>query len=334
MIMSKGLDVGTANLVCAKMEKKEGQIEVKKLRNCFCSIDEEQQQRLAASALNAVMINGNAYIVGDDAISIARILNKELRRPMAGGVLNPAEKEGRAVISALIKALVGEPSHEGERICFSVPAAPVDSKANVVWHTGFFSQLLENMGYSPEPINEALAIIYSECSEDDHSGIAISHGGGQLNICASYKLVGTLEFSIARGGDWIDSMTAGAVGTSVAQVLKVKEDPQFDLLKAAEGDNEIGQALYYHYKALIRYELQTLMREWMKMGGQLDFPTAIPIILSGGTASIKGFKELWEEELKKFQAKTPLPFKIKEVRMAKDPLGAVARGLLLNALSY
>jgi hypothetical protein len=49
---------------------------------------------------------------------------------------------------------------------------------------------------------------------------------------------------------------------------------------------------------------------------------------------VKGFKELWEEELKKFQAKTPLPFKIKEVRMAKDPLGAVARGLLLNALSY
>jgi hypothetical protein len=333
--MGRSLDVGTSNLVTAKMDKKDGQIEVKKLRNAFVEIDDEQKQRLAAGSLNAVHIKDKAYIVGDDAISIARILNKEVRRPMASGILNPAEKEGRDVIGALVKALIGEPEFEDERCCFSVPAVPVDNpKANTVWHAGFFSQLLENFGYSPEPVNEALAIVYAECAEDDHSGIALSHGGGQINICASYKLVGTLEFSISRSGDWIDSMTSSAIGAPIAQVLKIKEDPQFDLLNASSLDDEIGQALYYHYKALIRYEIQTLMKEWSKMKSQLDFPSAIPIILSGGTASLRGFKELWEEELKKFQAKNPLPFKIKEVRMARDPLGAVARGLLTYALSY
>jgi hypothetical protein len=333
--MAKGLDVGTSNLVSSKMDKKTGQIEVKKLRNAFVNVDSEQKQRLAAGNLNAVHIKDKAYIVGDDAISIARILNKEVRRPMASGILNPAEKEGRDVIGALVKALVGEPEHEGERCCFSVPAVPVDNPgANTVWHSGFFSQLLENFGYDPEPVNEALAIIYAECAEDDHSGIALSHGGGQINICASYKLVGTLDFSISRSGDWIDSMTSAAIGVPIAQVLKVKEDTGFDLLNPSEIDEEIGQALYYHYKALIRYEIQVLMREWGKMKSQLDFPAPIPIVLSGGTASIKGFKDLWEEELKKLQAKTPLPFKIKEVRMAKDPLGAVARGLLTYALSY
>ena len=333
--MGKSLDVGTSNLVTAKMDKKDGQIEVKKIRNAFVEVTDEQKQRLAAGSLNAVHIKDKAYIVGDDAISIARILNTEVRRPMASGILNPAEKEGRDVIGALVKALIGEPEFEGERCCFSVPAVPVDNpKANTVWHAGFFSQLLEGFGYEPEPVNEALAIIYAECADDDHSGIAISHGGGQINICASYKLVGTLEFSISRSGDWIDSMTSAAIGAPIAQVLKVKEDPQFDLLNASSIDDEIGQAIYYHYKALIRYELQTLMKEWVKMKSQLDFPAPIPIVLSGGTASLRGFKELWEEELKKFQAKNPLPFKIKEVRMAKDPLGAVARGLLLYALSY
>jgi hypothetical protein len=333
--MSVGCDVGTSNLVTAKMDKKDGKIEVKRLRNAFVEINEEQAQRLAAGSLNAVTIKNKSYIVGDDAIGIARILNQEVRRPMASGILNPAEKEGRNVIGALIKALVGEPTHEGEKCAFSVPAVPVDNpKANTVWHSGFFSQLLEDLGYSPEPVNEALAIIYAECAEDDHSGIALSHGGGQINICASYKLVGTLDFSISRSGDWIDSMTSAAIGIPIAQVLKVKEDPKFDLLNACEIDDEIGQALYYHYKSLIRYEIQTLMKEWGKMKSQLDFPAPIPIVLSGGTASIKGFKEIWEEELKKLQAKTPLPFKIKEVRMAKDPLGAVARGLLTYALSY
>jgi hypothetical protein len=333
--MAKGLDVGTSNLVAARMDKTEGRIEVKKLRNAFVCIDEEQAQRLAAGSLNAVTIKNNAYIVGDDAIGIARILNKEVRRPMASGILNPAEKEGRDVIGALVKALIGEPTHDGEKCCFSIPAVPVDNpKANTVWHTGFFSQLLENLGYNPEPVNEALAIVYAECADDDHSGIAISHGGGQINVCASYKLVGTLDFSISRSGDWIDSMTSAAIGAPIAQVLKVKEDPRFTLLDAGAIDEEIGQALYYHYKALIRYEIQTLMKEWVKMKSQLDFPAPIPIILSGGTASIKGFKDLWEDELKKFQTKTTLPFSIKEVRMAADPLGAVARGLLMNALSY
>jgi hypothetical protein len=179
-----------------------------------------------------------------------------------------------------------------------------------------------------------LAIIYAECADDDHSGIALSHGGGQINICASYKLVGTLEFSISRSGDWIDAATAAAVGFPIAKVLKVKEDPAFDLLTASKEEDEIGQALYYHYKAMIKYEIQALIKEWVKMQSQLDFPSAIPIILSGGTACVKGFKDLWESELEKVQKRTPLPFQIKEVRMAKDPLGAVARGLLTYALSY
>jgi len=331
--MAIALDVGTANLVSARMDKKDGTIEVKKLRNAFIDVNEEQKQRLAAGALNAVHLKDRAYIVGDDAISIARILNREVRRPMASGILNPAEKEGRDVIGALVKALVGEPDFEGEKCAFSVPATPVDTPRNTVWHTGFFSQLLEGFGYSPEPVNEALAIIYAECANDDHSGIAISHGGGQINICASYKLVGTLEFSISRGGDWIDAMTSSAIGAPIAQVLKIKEDPNFDLLNAQALDDEIGQAIYYHYKALVRYEIQMLMKEWMKMKSQLDFPAPIPIVLSGGTALLKGFKDLWEDELKKFQAKNPLPFKIKEVRMASDPLGSVAKGLLMYALS-
>lgn len=333
--MSIGLDVGTSNLVAARIKGTKGnQVEVKRLRNAFIEIDEEQKQRLASGNLNAVHIKDKSYIVGDEAISIARILNKEVRRPMASGVLNPEEKDGRSVVGALVKALLGEPEEEGERCCFSIPAVPVDNaKANNVWHTGFFSQLVEGFGYSPDPVNEALAIVYAECADDGHSGIAISHGAGQVNVCASYKLVGSLEFSISRSGDWIDQNSAAAVGTSIARILKVKENPDFDLLNPESIDEEVGPALYYHYVAMIKYEIQHLVQQWAKMKAQLDFPDAVPIILSGGTASLKGFKELWELELNKFQRKNPLPFKVKEIRMASDPFGAVARGLLTYAMT-
>lgn len=328
-----GLDVGTSNLVVAKLN---GQAtETTRLRNAFVEIGEEQKQRLALNSLNAVTLKGGTYIVGDEAISIARILGKDVRRPMAAGVLNPQEKEARTVVTSLIRALVGELPEGGAKVAFSVPSAPIDApKTNAIWHTGFFTSLLEDLGFEAEAVNEALAIIYSECGgEDDHSGIAISHGAGQVNVCASYKLVGSLEFSIARGGDWIDVNSANSIGESVPNILKVKEDPLFDLLRAKDSENEIEASLYFHYRALIKYELQQLIGQWSKMKGQLDFPAPIPIILSGGTASLKGFKDLWEQELRALEKKTPLPFKVKEVRMASDPLGAVARGLLTYALA-
>ena len=333
MASACGLDVGTSNLLVARLV--DDDVEVHRLRNAFVEIDDEQKARLAAGALNAVHLKGHSYIVGDEALSIARVLSKDLRRPMASGVLNPDEKEGRAIVSTLIKTLLGDPVEDGERCAFSIPAVPIDNpKANNVWHTGFFSSLLESFGYTPEPVNEALAIIYSDCGQDDHCGIAISHGAGQVNVAASYKLIASLEFSIARSGDWIDQNSATATGTTTAKVLRVKEDPNFSLLDTSTAlDEEIGEALKFHYIAMIKYELTHLVREWMKMKHQMDFPDAVPIILSGGTASLKGFKELWIEELEKFQKKNPLPFKVKEVRMANDPFGAVARGLLTYALA-
>jgi len=327
----RGCDVGTSNLVAAANTA--GGIELKRIRNAFIEIDEEQKSRLAHSQISAVHIKNNSYIVGDEAIAMARILGKDLRRPMASGVLNPEEKDGRQVITALVKALLGEPRVEDEPCCFSVPAVAVDNptKTGTVWHTGFFTTLINQLGFEAIPVNEALAIVYAECAEDDHSGIAISHGAGQVNVCASYKLVGSLEFSIARSGDWIDQNSAIAVGTSIAKVMKVKEHPDFDLLNPDALDDEIGPALAYHYTAMIKYELQHLVREWSRM--KLDFPEPVPIVLSGGTASIKGFRDLWEQEFDRFAKKTPLPFKVKEVRMAKDPFGAVARGLLTYAMS-
>ena len=334
--MAIGFDLGTCNLVCARLNDQK-KIEVKRLRNSFVEVSDEAKQRLSGAGgdgLTAVHIKDRSYIVGDESISIARILNSEVRRPMAAGVLNPAEKDARSVVGALIKALVGEPKEIGEKCAFSIPSPPLDNlKANNIWHTGFFTNLLEDMGYDAEPVNEAIAIIYAECEKDDYSGIAISHGAGQINAAMSYKLVGSLEFSIARSGDWIDTQSAAAIGETIPNILKVKECPTFDLMQAKRSEKEIEASIYFHYKSMIRYELQLLVQQWAKMKSQLDFPAPIPIVLSGGTAAVKGFKEMWELELADFQKKNALPFQISEVRMASDPFGCVARGLLMYAMS-
>ncbi len=57
------------------------------------------------------------------------------------------------------------------------------------------------------------------------------------------------------------------------------------------------------------------------------FTAPIPIVISGGTSRAEGFIEAFTRSLRAAE----FPLQIKEVRPAKDPLRAVARGCLLSA---
>jgi actin-related protein len=54
----------------------------------------------------------------------------------------------------------------------------------------------------------------------------------------------------------------------------------------------------------------------------------LTIVLAGGSAKPKGFKDLFERSLKS----RAMPIEIAEVRMARDPLTATARGALIAAM--
>ena len=60
----------------------------------------------------------------------------------------------------------------------------------------------------------------------------------------------------------------------------------------------------------------------------VKFRRPLPIVLSGGTAKPRGFRELFEKTLRT----RPLPIEVSEIRMARDPLTATARGALIAAM--
>ena len=55
----------------------------------------------------------------------------------------------------------------------------------------------------------------------------------------------------------------------------------------------------------------------------------IPIVLSGGTASPRGFRDRFE----KIMRQTDFPIQISEIRVARDPLTTTARGALVAAMT-
>ena len=132
---------------------------------------------------------------------------------------------------------------------FSVPGEPLDADVNLAYHEKTISGILRKLGYNAKPINEGLAVIFSELAEQQFTGIGMSFGGGMVNVGVAYRSLPLLTFSLARGGDWIDEKAALALSESASQVCFYKEH-SFDLSKGEDGSN-VYNALSIAYDELI-----------------------------------------------------------------------------------
>jgi actin-related protein len=178
-------------------------------------------------------------------------------------------------------------------------------------------------------MNEAFAIVYSELSGDeDYTGMALSFGSGAVNVCLSFMGISEKkqQFSISRGGDYIDINAANAIGIKASRITTIKE-AGVDLLNAKTREET---AIKIYYENLIKYTCNAIEKKFKLAENIPNFPEPITVVLSGGTSKAVNFDKLFEQEI---MAKT-LPFKIKNIKKAADPLNAVAKGCLLNALSH
>ena len=88
-----GFDVGTGFLVASR---KEGdKVVYTKQRNAFLELpaDEKFKSLLDKAKVPYVILGGKIYAVGEEAYQFAGIFNKEMRRPMAKGIISKTEKK-------------------------------------------------------------------------------------------------------------------------------------------------------------------------------------------------------------------------------------------------
>ncbi len=323
--MAKGLDVGTMNILSAQQDGSET-VFVQQ-RNSFVEIEysDMAEQMLSRSEVLHIRKDDQVYIVGDDALNFANIFNKETRRPMQDGILSSDEKSAIPMIKLITEQVVGEPDHQGERLFFSTPADPMDADISTLYHQKTLESILSDQGYDPEPINEGMAVIYSELADHNFTGLGISFGAGMTNVCLAYYAVPVMRFSIARGGDWIDEQAAQATGTPVDKVTATKEDDfELDFRTDVGG---IEGALSIYYENLLDYVIENIQRETDEE--DVEEGLDVPVVVTGGTSSPDGFEELFEEHLDG----ADIPFSISSVQSARDPLYSVASGALVAARS-
>lgn len=321
-----GCDLGTMNIVAARRDTNR-QVVTKRIRDAFLDLPAEHKRMLRLSNVNYVEKGGDIIIVGDAAYDMANVLGKEVRRPLAAGLIAAGEHDALEILGLLVRHVLGEPQVENEICVFSVPAAPVDDLSkDIVYHQGILERIVTECGYKAIPSNEALAIIYAECGKDQFSGVAMSYGSGMTNVALAIRTIEGLSFSISKGGDWIDHGAARSVGSTQARMCSIKEKG-LNLLKPVGREQE---ALTVYYKNLIEYSLDNVAKQFAKIQGQFEMPFPVPIVVAGGTSKAEGFldffMEVFESKRKRF------PIEVSMIRAATEPLDAVARGLLVQAV--
>ena len=322
------MDVGTMNLVSARKSSVQNKIVITRVRDAFIDLDIAAKKTLKLSNVDYVEKDGQLIVIGDSALNIANLFKREVRRPLSRGVISPGEIDAQQVLSLLIHHVLGDPIVAKEHCYYSVPASPIDDpEQDVVYHQEIFRKIISEYGYTPHPTNEAMAIVYSQCADTNFSGLCASFGAGMLNIALAFQTVQGMSFAVARSGDFIDAHAAKAVGSTASRMCSIKEKG-IDLAAPKSREEE---ALALYIRSLIRYGLDNVAAQFRRVQATLDLPDKIPFVVSGGTSKAGGFMDLFKEEFEAIQKKG-FPIAISEVRQARDPLTAVAEGLLVLAM--
>ena len=320
-----GLDVGTSRVCLAQRMGEEFQYDTQ--LNAFVTIPySKMTENVLKKEKVPHTVTGTEMVVhGNESDRFADLLNIETRRTMNKGVLNPAEPDSLNMLRKIIETLV-DPTKEKQKLCFTVPAAPLGAEENLTYHEATVRQILADLGYEVKSINEGLAVIYSELESTNYTGIGISCGGGLCNVSVAYLSVPVFSFSIPKAGDYIDSNTASVTGERSNRVRIAKEESfHFNGFFA----DKMHQVLGVYYDEMIQSLVNGMKQAFANARNIPKSGRALPIVLSGGTALPEGFRDRFEKIL----SEADLPIAATDIRMAADPLHSSAKGALVAALA-
>ncbi|HSF15608.1 MAG TPA: hypothetical protein VLK65_08650 [Vicinamibacteria bacterium] len=321
-----GLDIGTSKILAIRQNG--NQLKASTETNAFLPLPYSRitENVLLQNKVRYHQNNGHFFVYGNSAEKFAGLFNAETRRPMSRGLINPDEPSALELIKVMIGGLLKKPKLGAEIVRYSVPGAPADAPSDLVYHEKLLGAFLTELGYEAKALNEGLAVVFSELEKEQFTGIGISAGGGMCNACLAYLSVPVASFSISKAGDYIDRSVGSVTGESATRVKLIKEQ-SLDLSRPPR--DKVEEALHIYYDDVIKSLVETLNAAVAKTSNEAHkIDKAVPVVLAGGTAQPKGFRERFERYL----TTANCPVAISEVRLSATPTQATARGAFIAAV--
>jgi len=333
--MTIGFDCGTYNLVTCKRNDA-GDLVFKREINAFLEMPLENEfvfnmMKKAGVPLIHREDAKMAYALGEAAVNMAYTMTQiDLKRPMKDGCVNPKEKDAFQIMNIMMHSLLDNVSNDGELLYYSVPANAINTETDADYHRkileAVFKAYESDKGYKVDarPINEGMALVYSELANKMFTGIGISCGAGMVNVAFSLYGAEVFSFSLVNSGDWIDKQAAKAMGESPTFINREKQ--KVDLNK--EPVTLVERAIKTQYELMIEKTVSGIKRglvENQDKNARLEHP--IDVVVAGGSASPPGFDKFF----KKLLHEADIPVDLGTVIRPDDPIYSVARGCLIAA---
>lgn len=327
-----GADIGTYNMVICQRDD-QNNFTYKREVNAFLEIPLENRfvfNMMKNAGVPLIERENVAYALGQRAVDIAYTMTAlQLKRPMYQGCVNPKEAHAFQIMSIMIHSLLDEVKRDKEILYYSVPSNAINQETDADYHSkiiqAIFNAFQDEQGHavSANPINEGLALIYSELGTKSYSGIGISFGAGMVNLCFSLYGVPVFSFALVNSGDWIDKMAAKATGEDETYINKEKTK----LNLTEEPKTMIERAIQTQYKLMIEKTITGIKQGLVNEHKKVRLDGDVDIVIAGGCSIPVGFDVLFEKIIR--EAKLPIP--IGKIVRPSDPLLAVARGALIAA---
>lgn len=321
----KGLDLGTSRIVLASLQGDRTDYDVQLNAFVTLPLSNMTQSMLERESILHYVEGSQIIAYGNRVDEFANMLSGDTQRPMQTGLLNATEPRSLQIVELTLESLCG-PGRKGEKIAFSVPSAPPESRSDLIYHEQTVTQYLESLGYQVQCVNEGLAVIYAELKKSDFTGFGISFGAGMCNVCFAYLGMPVINFCTTRAGDYIDHCAASVTGETPTNIRLYKEG-EFSLSGLTSVN--VDQALSVYYNDIVQGVVTGIAEALSESKKMPNLSHPVPVAFAGGTARVGGFQKALQEALDA----ADLPIELSEVRMAKDPLNTTAKGALVAAMT-
>ena len=333
--MSVGLDGGSSQIRC--LRRRGDQLIGRSNRTLFAVLPDAPKYRalLEAGQIPFAVCDGALTLVGDTAAAYSSLFHVRPQSLLPQGHLPPNDPVARQSSAALVEALLGEPDQPGEFCCVTLPGGEMSRSLATSNELEFFSRLIRLRGFTPQVLSAGMAAVLAHLVHNSFTGIGLSFGAATSELVLAHRGIERAVYSSPLGGNWLDELiaeqfsylicdTSGAAYLDVEHAAADRHEFAGSLAAPHDEPSEFLSALH---QDLVYALIRSAAVELAKEPRTLEVPQPLPVVVVGGVAKIRGFRELLHHT---FEA-AEFPLAIRDIQFATDNPFAVARGCLINA---
>ncbi len=326
--MTAAVDFGSHRVRVLSLEGENNLIS-RSFRSVYSILPDTLEQRAMLNRLGLpfAVCENHLAVLGDYADELSCVSSQPSVPIFAEGQIAAEDPPARQILNTMIEAMLPVAKTRGELCAVTVPGLFRRGSGS----PEFLDNVIGLRGYTPIPVSAAHATVLAEGNATRFSAIGVSLGAQ----CCDIALVGRGNLLdreiVAKGGDWINIQLAkqsqqyvydreGQCYLDIDAVAKWKE-ASFRTLDRR--DNPLEQTLGNLYLEMLQ-EVASAIQNVVRNAGVQAGP--LPILCSGGVASISGFVETFRHALRSTNLNTE---QISSLSVVEDPL-CVARGGLIQ----